>query len=100
MLRKELLKVFKSARLVCRFPEFDIKKAPTAHPVGELIVITPKKVGNAPQRNKIRRRIKAIFHEQKLYEQGFDWIVYIKKEASQLSFSDILERLLQCSLKG
>ena len=36
----------------------------------KILVITPKKIGTAPQRNLLRRRLKALFYEQKLYERG------------------------------
>lgn len=60
---------------------------------GRLLVVTPRAVGTAPQRNKIRRRLKAIFYENKLFERPFDYAIIIRKEATQLPF-DSLEEII------
>jgi len=36
---------------------------------GKILIIIPGKTGNAIKRNKIRRQIKAIFYEEKLFEK-------------------------------
>ena len=65
--RRNLLK---SARLVHRQAELDIRSLPrdsdSSRLPGRILIITPRKVGNAPQRNLLRRRLKAIFREEKI----------------------------------
>jgi len=77
----------------------DIKMATVPQERGHLIVITPRAVGNAPQRNRIRRRIKAIFHEHKLLQKDTVWLFFIKKEGISLEFSDLLKIVLDSALK-
>jgi ribonuclease P protein component len=51
-------------------------------------------VGNAPERNLLRRQLKAIFYEEKLFERGFECIIILRKEAVPLSFAQLKELLL------
>ncbi len=60
---------------------------------GRRVIIASRKVGNAPECNKVRRRLKSIFYEEKLYEAPYDCIVIVKKEAVILSF-EALKKLL------
>lgn len=76
----------------------DIKMAAIAHESGHLIVITPRAVGNAPERNLIRRRIKAIFYENQLYTKDRVWLFFIKKEALSLKFSELSALVLDTVL--
>lgn len=84
--------LFKEARLVHRQPELDIrllKKNTEASLPGRLLVITPKKVGSAPQRNLIRRRLKSLFYEEGLYKIPADLLIYCKKGSTDLSFAKL-----------
>jgi ribonuclease P protein component len=86
--------LFKAA--CCRFkkPGIDILLAPALLPHGRILVITSRKVGNAPTRNKIRRRLKAIFYEEKLFEKGHECIAIIKPEGAHTSFEELKKMLL------
>lgn len=75
----EIAHFFKSSRRVYKGPSFDILCLPATKPFGRIIVITPRKIGNAPARNKIRRQIKAIFYQEQLYLNNVDCMVIIKK---------------------
>src|SRR5438128_12670464 len=80
---------FKHARALLRHPFLTILCCPAANPIGHILVVTSRKVGNAPTRNKIRRQLKAIFYEEKLFELGFDYAFIIKKEATNLPFDEL-----------
>ncbi len=95
---KEIRLLFKKARRVLKHSGLDVLSAPATLDQGRLLVITSRKVGNAPQRNKIRRRIKAIFHEEQLAKLKQDIIVIVKKEGIKLSFEE-LKKLLIASLE-
>jgi ribonuclease P protein component len=56
---------------------------------GRLLVVTPRKAGNACQRNLIRRRLKSGFYEEKLFEKRKLFVVFVYKEAVDLSFDEI-----------
>jgi ribonuclease P protein component len=87
--RHEIAQIFNKARRVLRHPGFDVLALPSTHAGGRLLVVTPRKVGNAPQRNKIRRRLKAIFHEENFCAYGIDFIVIIKPGGTALSFEQL-----------
>jgi len=60
---------------------------------GRALFITPRKIGCAPKRNKIRRQIKSIIIEHRLYERGQDSIFIIKSLASEPSF-DLIKKIV------
>ena len=77
--------------------------APRVFDYGRILVITPRKSGNAPERNLIRRRLKHIFYEDKLYEKPFDCIVIISKQSIDLNFDklkSILNNVIQENIKA
>lgn len=93
--KKDIRALFSRAKRILRTPGLDILLAKTLHPQGHIIVVTPRHVGNAPERNKVRRRLKAIFYERRLFEQPYDVIVIIKKDGTQLSYNSLVEFVLQ-----
>ena len=93
--RKSLLK---TARLVLNQPQLDIraKKRDSELPrlPGRILIVTSRKVGTAPKRNLLRRRLKAIFYEEKLFQHSYDVVVYCRKSATDLSFEELKTLLL------
>ena len=85
--------LFKRARRALKHPGLDLLVAPTSEAKGELIIVTPARIGIAVDRNTIRRRIKALFHVHALDQKGFDSIFIIKKEGIWLSY-DQLEKII------
>jgi ribonuclease P protein component len=74
--------------------------APQQRDIGHILIIVPRAVGSAPERNKIRRQIKSIVYEHKLYERGIDCIAIVKKEAKALTFDQLKELVLQAYEKS
>jgi ribonuclease P protein component len=62
---------------------------------GKLLIIIPRKTGKAVARNKLRRQIKAIFYEEKLYQKPGTFIVVVYKEAAELSFQEIRSFMIE-----
>lgn len=85
----EIKKLFKQARRVLKHPCLDILIAPSTLLHGRLLVITPARIGTAPERNKIRRRLKALFHEENRAAHPYDVVIVIKKEALALSYDQL-----------
>lgn len=98
--KKEIGIQFQRARLVLKHSAFTILFAPRLIDFSRILIITSRKVGNAPQRNKIRRRIKSLFYEEKLFTSPYDCIVIVRKEAVDLSFAELKKLLLQAYEKG
>ena len=93
--KQEVSQMFKKARRSLRHPGLDIMFAPKEQETGRILVITSRRTGPASQRNRIRRRLKAIFYEEKLSERGFDCIVIVKKPGVDLNFDELKELLLK-----
>ena len=86
--------LFKKARRILKSPGLDLLIAPLSGAKTKLIVVTPGYIGNAVQRNTIRRRVKALFQEFHLSKSGFLYIVFIKKEGISLSYDQIKALML------
>lgn len=92
--QKEIQDLFKRSKKVFQQPELEIRKAKTYQEFGKILIVTPKQIGSAPLRNKIKRRIKSIFYQEKLYTKGYDFIVLCKKGIDKIDFFDLKKILL------
>lgn len=91
--KQEIQALFKAARTKISSHGLIIKVAPKQSEYGRILVVTPKKMGNAPQRNLLRRRLKSIFFEERLYQGPYDCIVFVLHEALAVPFSTLKELL-------
>ncbi len=91
MNQTEIKKLFNKARRIIKHPGLDLLVAPTQEKQGVLIIITPGRIGTAVARNTIRRRIKALFHEEGLQKKGFDYVIVVKKEGTKLTYAQLKE---------
>ena len=87
--KDERLKALSQARPIFRSPRFDIRTLPKQGSIARIIVITPKKVGSAPYRNLLKRRIRSIFYQEKMYESTYDWIVFFRPSQSMLTYEEL-----------
>lgn len=86
----EIAHFFRSSRRIYKSPSFDILCLPAKKSFGRVIVITPRKIGSAPARNKIRRQIKSIYYQYQLYNYPIDCMVIIKKLPLTLSLTETI----------
>ena len=62
--------------------------APAQKDFGRLLLVVPKFFGNAPKRNKLKRRLKSVYINNKLFEHKFD--VSIKPvKPNKLNYTEI-----------
>lgn len=87
--KKELDSFFKQAKRVYKDQAFTILIVPKKEEFAKVLIVVPRKYGNAPQRNLIKRRIRAIFREEKLYEKPYDSSFIIRPEAKKYSFIEL-----------
>ena len=66
---------------------------------GKFLIITPRSCGKAHERNLIRRRLKAIYFEQKLYQKRVTTIALIYSGAMKLSFDHLKAFILESFAK-
>ena len=92
--QREIDYLFKNARRVFRSELCTILCAPKQGEFGRILIIASRKVGNAPQRNLLRRRLKSIFYEEKLYDYNVDCVIILQKKATNLSFSELKDLIL------
>src|SRR5438552_2103241 len=92
---KDIEQLKQQAYTIASHPELVIKRAPTTNTVGRALLVIPKSVGNAPERNLLRRRIKAIIYEHELYKKGYDWLFYLRPSAKNLSFQQLAALILR-----
>jgi ribonuclease P protein component len=93
--RKEIQVLFKRSQKVYTSAGLVIAIAPRSHQdFARLLIIIPKKVGSAPERNLIRRRIKAIFYEHKLFTGNIDWLFFVKPASKSLDFATLKNIIL------
>jgi ribonuclease P protein component len=86
---KEIIALHRQAITVASYPELVAKRAPTSGSQGRMLLVIPKKVGTAPERNLLRRRMKAIMYENKLYERGYDWLFFFQSAVKKWSFQQL-----------
>ena len=91
--KKEILDLFKSSKFLVKNPNFDLKRAPSSQDFGRILIIIPKKVGSAPLRNRLRRRVKAIFYENQMFELPYDLVIFFKPGSGNLSFQELKDIL-------
>ncbi len=100
--KKEIDKAFKQVKLVAKTRGLKLLQAPglffddvnDSHQYGKLLIISPRRSGKAHKRNLIKRRFKAIFYEQKLFEKVATSIVLVRAEAMELTFEQLQDFLV------
>ena len=92
---KHIDQIFKSARRIIAQPGIHILISPIAHPFGKILIIAPRAIGTAPVRNKLRRQLRSIFYQEKLFQKGLHCIAILKIGCPNLSFIKLRELLLK-----
>ena len=95
---KEIEQLFKSITLKFRNMGLEILLAPRSLDYGRLLLSVSRRVGNSPNRNRFKRRIKALFYENKLFELNFDWIVLAKSKMALTHDFAVLQKII-CDIK-
>lgn len=90
----EVKALFAAAKTRLKKTGLIIKLAPKISEFGRILIVTPRHCGKAAQRNRIRRRLKSIFYEERLFEHNQDCIVLVGRQAIDLSFLELKNLLL------
>jgi len=85
----EIDRAFSSATRVVRRPDMTILASQRQGDFARILPVISRKVGTAPMRNRLRRRLKAIFFEEKLWEREHDLLVLTRPGAAELSFEEL-----------
>jgi ribonuclease P protein component len=82
----EVRTLFDTGRLAFKNSGMTVLYAPRTKEYGRILVVTSRKVGSAPARNLIRRRLKALFYEEGWFNLPYDFIFIIRTPATQYTF--------------
>lgn len=93
--KKEIDLLFQTSKAVHKSKEFVILTTPCSVSTGRILLITSRKVGNAPERNLLRRQGRAIFYEERLFEQKIHCVIIFKAAATQMSFDQFKSILVK-----
>lgn len=93
--KKELDHFFAIAKCAKKNQAFTFLVAPTHAQLGRILPVVPKKYGNAPARNKLRRQLKSIFFTHKLYERLIDFAVITRPAARTYDFQKLTTTILE-----
>lgn len=81
------------SRLIFRGEALDIRTLPKTATPARVLIVTPRKSGNAVERNLFRRRVRALFYECGFHEGVNDWLIFAKK-ASLTSYAELRKLLI------
>ena len=81
---------------------FIINKDKNSENISKFGITFIKHIGNAVTRNKIKRRIKSIIDNNKVYEKGYSYIIIAKKTVLDLKYNEMEKELINLfnKLKG
>ena len=96
--KKEILDLIKSSKLIAQTPFCDLKRAKATESFGKILIIVPKKVGSAPVRNRLKRQVKAIFYQEKLFDLQYNFVIFFKPTNQAISFDELKDILLSCKI--
>lgn len=88
---RETKQLFDTGRCAFKNSGMTVLYAPRAKEFGRILVVTSRKAGNAPARNLIRRRLKALFYEENWYTLPYDFAFIIRVPATHYSFQQLKE---------
>lgn len=91
---KEIELLFKTIKLKFRKVGLEILLAPRSLDYGRLLLSVSRRVGNAPKRNLFKRRIKALFYQNQLFNLNFDWIVIAKSKIALQHDFNVLQKII------
>lgn len=101
--KSEIDWAFKRVRMIAKTRGLKLLQVPEVfsaeNQLGKLLIIVPRRAGKAHVRNQIKRRLKAIFYEEKLFETIATSIVLVREDAMKLSFEE-LKKFLVSSFKN
>ena len=99
--QKEITDTYARAKIIKKVLGLKLLVAPldiTSHGStenhGKLLIVISRKTGKAHVRNLLRRRIKSIFFEQKLYQKPTRSVLIVYREATKLTFEQ-LQQIMQ-----
>lgn len=95
--KREITEFFDHADCVFKNACMTILCEPCTNSVGRILIVTPRVIGNAPKRNRIRRQLRALFYQEGLYTLRIDCAVIARAGIFDYSF-DTLKQICSRAL--
>lgn len=92
--RSEVLSLLASAKPAFRTKGLTFLLRKRTGDIGRILIIIPRRVGNSPERHQLRRRLKALFYELRLWERSVNCVVRTYPGATTLTFDALKTALL------
>lgn len=92
--KKEIDDVFKNASFKAGEQGLRLLQTEAKSPLGKILIITPRRSGPAVKRNLFKRRVKAIFYENKLYLKPVISVLIAGRRGTNLSFDELKNFLI------
>ncbi|PJZ62846.1 ribonuclease P protein component [Leptospira adleri] len=92
--RKEIQSLFKAGKRVSRFP-IVLVYSPNSLSKNRFLYCPERTVKTAVQRNRIKRKLRSVIHEEeKNFLKGFDIAILAKKEILDLNHGELVKILV------
>jgi len=92
--KQEIDQLFKNSKRIARNEHATVLASPRSKNFARILIILPKTVGNAVARNLLKRRLKNIFYQEKMYRTlNYDIVLIGRKPLTTLSFQKLKEFL-------
>ncbi|HJM68835.1 MAG TPA: ribonuclease P protein component, partial [Candidatus Babeliales bacterium] len=86
--------LFDSAQALKKSREYTCLLSPKQKESARILIVTPRASGSAPERNLVKRRLRSLFYENRLFEGQYDCAVIIKAHGAENITYDTLKRLI------
>ncbi|MBA3752050.1 ribonuclease P protein component [Candidatus Dependentiae bacterium] len=88
---REIRTLLTLVRSVYYHSKLVVKAALKAGISSKILIVTPKRMGSAPSRNLMKRRLKSLFYQEKHFQNQFDLVVYCKKGSELITYVELTE---------
>lgn len=72
---------------------FSLAATVSAHPLGRYGFVVPKRVGNAAQRNLVKRRMRSACFGLMFSEPGLDVVIRAERSCSEIAYTAMVEEI-------
>lgn len=84
-----IARLIRSSKRMVSTPCVDIRVAKNVRQCGQLVIVVPRRTGNAVKRNLFKRRIRALMRERGSCVHLYDWIFFARTTIGSCSYAQL-----------